>query len=429
MDHVPVSPGMMCADPNGRFGTLLFQDSYTIPCVMAPIQGQVLSVSRILMLITIPVSILFLWGKMREQQSIFGDLLRILGVFILLVGYDTFFQDLTLLVGAIANALYPGRLILLFYESLWNAPLIPVSSGSFFSVLSDPMGLVYILLMDFLKVLIFLFTLLRYALLAFLYVIGPLLCAMAVIPGMFFMVVQWGRNALEIMLWIVVHNLLIGIFTAVNLVGALNPGGFQTVFENQTLSLGIMLILVLMFLIVPVLTHLLLDRSYEGVGSFVGPQAILLGKRLFSEGLLRPATTGELPFGLGEFKVGSVTKDLGQGKRVYRKKQLRIGPYSVTSLLWKRKPKEEGKTVRKSRSAPVSGESADTPSSSRTTRTRKSPARKTVSPRTSSESGVQTRKRTRKTASPEEPDHTGTPAKSARTRKTKTPTPTTEEIP
>ncbi|MHB1286201.1 MAG: hypothetical protein ACYCYP_06520 [Leptospirales bacterium] len=402
---------MNCSDPNGRFGTLLFQDSYTIPCVMAPIQNQVLSVARILMLITIPVTILFLWGKLRDEKSIFPDLLQILGVFILLIGYGPFFQDLSLLVGAIANALYPGNLVLVFYESIWNAPLIPMSSGSFFSVLTDPMGMIYILLMDFLKVLIFLFTLLRYALLAFLYAIGPLLCAMAIIPGMFFMVVQWGRNALEIMLWVVIHNLFIGIFTAINLVQALNPGGFGPVFENQTLSLGIMLILVLMFLMVPVLTHLLLDRSYEGIGSFAGPQAVLLGKRIFSEGVIRPVTTGELPLGLGEFKVGSVTKDLGQGKRVYRKKQFRIGPYSVTSLLWKRKPKEVGKTS----GSPETAEKS-TPSG----RTRKTTSKRATTPKNPDQPRVR-KKAARKTSPTESTSSAETVSKPRRTRKSTTP--------
>lgn len=421
---------MNCADPNGRFGTLLFQDSYTIPCVMSPIQNQVLSVARILMMITLPIAILFLWGKMRDQKSVFPDLLRIVAVFILLVGYGAFFQDLSLLVGAIANAIYPGRMVLLFYESIWNAPLVPGSSGSFFSVLTDPMGMIYLLLMDFLKVLIFLFTLLRYALLAFLYAIGPLLCAMAIIPGMFFMIVQWGRNALEIMLWVVIHNLFVGIFTAVNLVQALNPGGFGSVFENQTLSLGIMLILVLMFLMVPVLTHLLLDRSYEGVGSFAGPQAVLLGKRIFSEGVLRPVTTGELPLGLGEFKVGSVTKDLGQGKRVYRKRQLRIGPYSMTSLVWKRKPKEK-EEARKTRSGRKTGsraaaeETATPPASSRT---RKTVPKKSSPARTATDAPV--RKRSpRKTVSPEGSASEKPAAKARKTRKTPETSVPNEETP
>ncbi len=378
---------------------------------MAPIQNQILSVSRILMLITIPVAILFLWGKLRDEKSIFPDLLQILGVFILLIGYGPFFQDLSILVGAIANALYPGNMVLIFYESIWNAPLIPMSSGSFFSVLTDPMGMIYILLMDFLKVLIFLFTLLRYTLLAFLYAIGPLLCAMAIIPGMFFMVVQWGRNALEIMLWIVIHNLFIGIFTAINLIQALNPGGFGPVFENQTLSLGIMLILVLMFLMVPVLTHLLLDRSYEGIGSFAGPQAVLLGKRIFSEGLIRPVTTGELPLGLGEFKVGSVTKDLGQGKRVYRKKQFRIGPYSVTSLLWKRKPKEGGKTA---------GSPETSEKSTSSGRTRKTASKRSTTPKSPGQSTVR-KKAVRKTSSTEPTPSGEAVPKPRRTRKSTAP--------
>lgn len=47
--------------------------------------------------------------------------------------------------------------------------------------------------------------------------------------------------------------------------------------------------------------------------------------------------------GLGEFKFGSVTRDIGQGRRVYRKKQVRMGPFSLTSLVWKRKGKKAGK--------------------------------------------------------------------------------------
>jgi len=312
---------------------------------MEPIRVQVLSVTRILFLITIPVSTLLIWGKMRDEKPVFGDLLKVVGVFFLLIGYGGFFQDLSLVAGSVAEALYPSTLIIRFYQTIWSVPLVPISGSSFFSLMTDPMGLVYILLMDLLKVLIFLFTLLRYALLAFLYAIGPILCSMAVIPGMFFLLVQWGRNALEIMLWIVIHNLFVAIFTAINLAGALSSAGGSTLLINETLSLGIMLALVLMFLLIPILTHLLLDRSYEGIGSFVGPQAVVFGKRILSEGLLRPVATGELPMGMGELKFGSVTRDIGQGRRVYRKKQVRLGPFSLTSLVWKRKGKQAGKTA------------------------------------------------------------------------------------
>lgn len=372
---------MVCS---ARFGTLLFQDSYTIPCVMEPIRIQVLSVTRILFLITIPVSTLLVWGKMRDEKPVFGDLLKVVVVFFLLIGYGGFFQDLSLVVGSVADALYPSTLIIRFYQTIWSVPLVPISGSSFFSLMTDPMGLVYILLMDLLKVLIFLFTLLRYALLAFLYAIGPILCSMAVIPGMFFLLLQWGRNALEIMLWIVIHNLFVAIFTAIDLAGALSSAGGSTLLINETLSLGIMLALVLMFLLIPILTHLLLDRSYEGIGSFVGPQAVVFGKRILSEGLLRPVATGELPMGMGEFKFGSVTRDIGQGRRVYRKKQVRLGPFSLTSLVWKRKGKKAGKTA----GSPGEGPPGDT------TETTKKPAARKTSTRSAT-------KRTRSTeASP-----------------------------
>jgi hypothetical protein len=36
-----------------------------------------------------------------------------------------------------------------------------------------------------------------------------------------------------------------------------------------------------------------------------------------------------------------VEKDIGRGRMVYKKSQLRLGPYTFTSLLWNRKPKDE----------------------------------------------------------------------------------------
>ncbi len=383
---------MLCPGPNGRIGTLLFQDSTTIPCVMVPIQGQIMGVVRILMLVTLPISVLVLWGKMRDQKPIFSDLVRIVTVFILLIGYGTFFQDMTGFVGSVANALYPSDRILAFYEALWGSPLVPGTAGSFLSFLSDPMGLFYVLLVDFLKVLVFLFTLIRYALLSFLYVIGPLLFAMGIIPGLFFMVFQWGRNAIEIMFWLVIHNVFIGIFTAINLIQAIQPVALSVTITNRVLSIGVMLVLVLMFLFVPILTHLLLDRSYEGIGSFVGPQVTMMGKRMFEAGFLRPLSTGEMPLGLGELKFGTVTKDTGQGKRVYRKKQFRIGPYSVTSLLWKRKPKE-------TKELSAGSASEDTPQKS-PRKTRKASTRKTPS----SETPTKPKTRTKRTSSKPAPD-------------------------
>ena len=386
---------MVCSE---RFGSLLFQDSYTIPCVLEPIRLQVFSVARTLFLITIPVATLLLWGKLRDEKPVFTDLLKGLSVFFLLMGYGGAFQDLSLLVGSIASTVYPSTLIVQFYETIWGVPLLPPSGSSFFSLLTDPMGLVYLLLMDFLKVLLFLFTLLRYTLLAFLYAIGPVLCSLAIIPGMYFLLVQWGRNMLEVMLWLVIHNLFVGIFTAINLAGALGSAGGSTLLINETLSIGIMLVLVLMFLLVPIVTHLLLDRSYEGIGSFVGPQAVLFGKKLFSEAVVRPVTTGELPMGMGELKFGSVTRDIGQGRRVYRKKQVRFGPFSLTSLVWKRKTR---KTAGSKEAEKQEDEGTETKTPRR--RSASSSGRRTTAKKP--RSAAATRKvATRKSALPEEPE-------------------------
>ncbi|MCL5259657.1 MAG: hypothetical protein M1532_03345 [Nitrospirae bacterium] len=386
---------MVCSE---RFGSLLFQDSYTIPCVLEPIRLQVFSVARTLFLITIPVATLLLWGKLRDEKPVFTDLLKGLSVFFLLMGYGGAFQDLSLLVGSIASTVYPSTLIVQFYETIWGVPLLPPSGSSFFSLLTDPMGLVYLLLMDFLKVLLFLFTLLRYTLLAFLYAIGPVLCSLAIIPGMYFLLVQWGRNMLEVMLWLVIHNLFVGIFTAINLAGALGSAGGSTLLINETLSIGIMLVLVLMFLLVPIVTHLLLDRSYEVIGSFVGPQAVLFGKKLFSEAVVRPVTTGELPMGMGELKFGSVTRDIGQGRRVYRKKQVRFGPFSLTSLVWKRKNR---KTAGSKEAEKQEDEGTETKTPRR--RSASSSGRRTTAKKP--RSAAATRKvATRKSALPEEPE-------------------------
>ncbi len=383
-----------CQGTPGQEGILLFQDSATIPCVLSPVHDQVLMVAKILLMMTIPIAILMLWGKIRDKKPIFSNLLQIAFVFIWLIGYAVFFTDGVSLVGAVAQELYPSNLILDFYETIWSTNLIPGTVGSFVGILSDPMGIIYILLLDFLKILVFLFTLVRYALLSFLYVVGPLLCAIAVIPGMFFLMMQWARNTLEVAMWLVLHNTFIAIFASINLYQALNPVGPVTAFANRTLSIGVILVLVLMFLFVPILTHLLMDKSYEGVGSFIGPQASLAGKTLLGESLVRPLVKGELPFGLGEMKIGKVEKDLGQGRRVYKKRQLRLGPYTFTSMIWNRKPKEPGEDpgagkkerVRKTaapRGRGVAGDPESVPARTRkktTATSRAKTTRKTVKP-------------------------------------------------
>ena len=323
-------------------GILVFQDSATIPCVLLPVREQMAGLTRILLFVSLPLAILFLGFKMREGERVFGDLLKILLVFLGLAGYDSWFTDGVRVVGAVAQSLYPSALVLSFYEHIWQSSLIPGSVGSFVSFLSDPMGILYLILLDGLKVIVLAFSLVRYALLAFLYIVGPLLFAAAIIPGLFFLVGQWARNTLEISLWLLFHNLLIGIFSAINLTQALSSGPVTTILTNRVLEIGILLVLVLMILFVPILTHLLLDRSYEGIGSFVGPQAEALGRNLWHNIVSKPLLKGELPFGMGEFKMGTTTKDLGQGRRVYRKRQLRLGPMDFTSMVWQRESRKKG---------------------------------------------------------------------------------------
>ena len=322
-------------------GILVFQDSATIPCVLLPVREQMAGLTRILLFVSLPLAILFLGFKMREGERIFGDLLKILLVFLGLAGYDSWFTEGVRVVGAVAQSLYPSALVLSFYERIWQSSLIPGSVGSFVSFLSDPMGILYLLLLDGLKVIVLAFSLVRYALLAFLYIVGPLLFAAAIIPGLFFLAGQWARNTLEISLWLLFHNLLIGIFSAINLTQALSSGPVTTILTNRVLEIGILLVLVLMILFVPILTHLLLDRSYEGIGSFVGPQAEALGRNLWHNIVSKPLLKGELPFGMGEFKMGTTTKDLGQGRRVYRKRQLRLGPMDFTSMVWQRESRKK----------------------------------------------------------------------------------------
>jgi hypothetical protein len=372
---------------SGSQGILVFQDSATIPCVLFPVRQQIGGLIRVLLLVTIPVSTLFLWFKMRGGERIFGELVRILVVILGLIGYDEWFTDGVTVVGLVAQSLYPTSLVLAFYEKVWQSNLLPGSIGSFLSFLSDPMGILYLILLDGLKVIVLAFSLVRYALLSFLYIVGPLLFAVAVIPGLFFLVSQWARNALEISLWLLFHNLLIGIFSSINLYQSLSTGPTSTTLTNRVLEIGILLVLVLMILFVPILTHLLLDRSYEGIGSFVGPQAEAMGRTLWHNMLAKPLLKGELPFGMGEFKSGTTTKDIGQGRRVYRKKQLRIGPMDFTSMVWQRtgskksanKGEEERSTVRESEGSPApKGRKAPGGPAKRTT---KKAASGTTSPR------------------------------------------------
>ena len=368
-------------------GILVFQDTATIPCVLLPVRQQIVALTRVLLFVSLPIALVFLWLKMRGGERVFGDLLRAMVVFIVLAGYDGWFTDGVTVVGALAQSLYPSSLVLAFYERIWQSSLIPGSVGSFVGFLSDPMGILYLILLDALKVIVLAFSLVRYALLAFLYIVGPLLLAVAVVPGLFFLVSQWARNSLEISLWLLFHNLLIGIFSSINLYQALSAAPFSQALVNRVLEIGILLVLVLMILFVPILTHLLLDRSYEGIGSFMGPQAESLGRNLWHNIISKPLLKGELPFGAGEFKAGTTTKDLGQGKRVYRKRQLRLGPLDFTSMVWQRvakKKAEEGTESEKRKEEGKGAKSSRTPSTKRAPRTKKSDSsvpRKTASPR------------------------------------------------
>ncbi len=399
---------------------MVFQDSATIPCVLLPVRQQMASLTRVLLFVSLPVAILFLWLKARGGERIFGDLLKILVVFMGLAGYDSWFVDGVTVVGAVAQSLYPSALVLAFYEKIWQSPLIPGSIGSFVSFLSDPMGILYLVLLDGLKVIVLAFSLVRYALLAFLYIVGPLLFAAAIVPGLFFLVGQWARNTLEISLWLLFHNLLIAIFSAINLSQALSVGPVSTTLVNRVLEIGILLVLVLMILFVPILTHLLLDRSYEGIGSFVGPQAEALGRTLWNNMVSKPLLKGELPFGMGEFKSGTVTKDLGQGRRVYRKKQLRIGPMDFTSMVWQREARKKAASKKEaSEKSPALSEGTETaPKKKATTKKRPSRSRKTAG---TGRKGAASSPRPRKKASKKTEGESAPPVRRRRTKTAGTP--------
>ena len=402
----------------GAEGILVFQDTATIPCVLLPVRQQVASLTRVLLFVSLPIALVFLWLKMRGGERIFGDLLRALVVFMTLAGYDGWFTDGVTVVGALAQSLYPSSLVLAFYERIWQSSLIPGSVGSFVGFLSDPMGILYLILLDALKVIVLAFSLVRYALLAFLYVVGPLLLAVAVVPGLFFLVSQWARNSLEISLWLLFHNLLIGIFSSINLYQALSTGPVSQTLVNRVLEIGILLVLVLMILFVPILTHLLLDRSYEGIGSFMGPQAETLGRSLWHNIVSKPLLKGELPFGMGEFKAGTTTKDLGQGKRVYRKRQLRLGPLDFTSMVWQRVAKKKAGEESEKTAATDSGGAGPKAARSRTAKTGTSKKKSTSG---SSKKSTSPRRVTKKKAVEDAGAEKKVPVKKPRVRKTPAP--------
>ena len=109
----------------GAEGILVFQDTATIPCVLLPVRQQVASLTRVLLFVSLPIALVFLWLKMRGGERIFGDLLRALVVFITLAGYDGWFTDGVTVVGALAQSLYPSSLVLAFYERIWQSSIIP----------------------------------------------------------------------------------------------------------------------------------------------------------------------------------------------------------------------------------------------------------------------------------------------------------------
>ena len=230
------------------FGTIM--NTNIVPIV----KNEILPFSLLMFLFAMAIR-LFL----NEEKGYMKEIFYMIFIISLLVMYNVIFLWINTVVMGIANAIMPTSELNLFiknifnykhpYLSIWN-----ISVGGFTDAAAVVIaGIAMWIIED-----------LRYILLSFLYLVGPITISLSMIPPLRSLLKAWIKDTIEVMSWLIVSAILFQVFNTV-----LSTENIYPSLQNldPLVVAGIFTLLVILIILTPYLTSKLYQGGMGALGS------------------------------------------------------------------------------------------------------------------------------------------------------------------
>ena len=238
----------------------------------------------------LPFSFLvFLFGMairlyMNEEKGYFKEIVYMVFIISVLIMYNTIFLWLNTVINGIATAIMPASELSLFFKNIFNykhpgLSIYYISVGAIYDTVMLSVSSVAVWIMEWL----------RYVLLSFMYLVGPITISFSLIQPLRPFLKAWIKDTIEVMSWIIVSALLFQIFNTILLVG----NTYASLQNMDYLAVGaIFTILAVLMILTPYLTSKLYQGGMGALGSLASYATISLISGGASAGLGAAGVSG-----------------------------------------------------------------------------------------------------------------------------------------
>ncbi len=244
-----------------------------------PLEKTILPFSFIVFLFAMAIKL-----YLGEEKGYMKEIFYMIFIMSILIMYNTIFLWLNSVCNGIAHAIMPANEVSLFLKSIFNwkhggISIIQFSMSGFASVAALTLASVAVWILEWL----------RYILLSFMYLIGPITISLSIIPPLRPFLKAWIKDTIEIMSWFIVTACLFQVFNTI-----LSTGNTYPSLQNlDPLAIAaIYTFLVVLIILTPYLTSKLYQGGMGALGSIASYATISLITAGASAGLGAAGVSG-----------------------------------------------------------------------------------------------------------------------------------------
>lgn len=221
---------------------------------------------------------------LNEEKGYMKEIFYMIFIISLLIMYNTVFLWLNTVCNGIAHAIMPANEVSLFLKSIlnWKHPGIDILSFSM-------TGFYATAVLTLASIAIWILEWLRYLLLAFLYLIGPITISLSIIPPLRPFLKAWIKDTIEVMSWFIITAILFQVFNTV-----LSTGNTYPSLQNlDPMAVGgIYTFLLILIILTPYLASKLYQGGMGALGSIASYATISVMTAGASAGLGAAGVSG-----------------------------------------------------------------------------------------------------------------------------------------
>ncbi len=234
--------------------------------------------------------LIFLFGMamklyMNEEKGYFKEIVYMIFILAVLIMYNKIFLWLNAVINGIATGILPQNELITMFHNLFTYKHPGINIVYDFSV-----GAIYAAVFSVLAgVAVWIMEWLRYVLLCFMYLVGPITISLSLIQPLRPFLKAWIKDTIEVMSWIIVTAILFQIFNTILLV----QNDYASLKNMDPLAVGSIFAMLLIFMILtPYLTSKLYQGGMGAMGSIASYATISLISGGASAGLGAAGVSG-----------------------------------------------------------------------------------------------------------------------------------------